>query len=233
MDKIKVVLIDIDNTLLSFSEYVKNSMKEGFSHFGLKPYSEDMFHIFEEVNNGLWRQIEQGTLSFEELKQIRWNRIFQELHIDFDGITFEKYFREQLFDSAIPEPGAMDLLNYLSSKYTLCAVSNGPYHQQMHRLEIGGMIGYFAHCFISSQVGAQKPSRAFFDYCFKVLRSDGYPHLKPDEVFIIGDSMTSDISGGLEYGIHTCLYRKNVPSVQYGRTAEYEFDSLSDVRNIL
>ena len=36
---IKVALIDIDNTLLSFTGYVKEAMREGFSFFGLKPYT--------------------------------------------------------------------------------------------------------------------------------------------------------------------------------------------------
>ena len=76
---LKVVLIDIDNTLLSFTGYVKEAMREGFSFFGLKPYTEDMFPVFERINNSLWRQIEQGTLSFEELEKCRWNLIFKEL----------------------------------------------------------------------------------------------------------------------------------------------------------
>lgn len=35
----QAVFIDIDNTLLDFEEYVKQSMKTGFEHFGLKPYN--------------------------------------------------------------------------------------------------------------------------------------------------------------------------------------------------
>ena len=162
---IKVVLIDIDNTLLSFSGYVKEAMRDGFSSFGLKPYTDDMFPVFEEINNSLWRQIEQGTLTFEELMKCRWNLIFKALEIDFDGEVFEEFFRKNLFYSAVPEDGALDLLNYLCRKYTLCAASNGPYEQQMNRLRIGKMRDCFTHCFISSQIGAQKPSRQFFDYC--------------------------------------------------------------------
>ena len=85
---IKVVFIDIDNTLLSFTGYVKEAMKEGFSHFGLKPYTEAMFPVFERINNSLWRQLEQGTLSFEELTECRWDLILKELGIegDYEGI---------------------------------------------------------------------------------------------------------------------------------------------------
>ena len=89
---IKVVLLDIDNTLLSFSGYVKEAMRDGFSRFGLKPYTDEMFPIFEKINNSLWRQLEQGAMTFEELLECRWNRIFKALEIDFDGKKFEEVF---------------------------------------------------------------------------------------------------------------------------------------------
>ena len=230
---IKVILIDIDNTLLSFTGYVKETMREGFSYFGLKPYTEDMFPVFERINNSLWRQLEQGALTFEELIDCRWDLIFKALDIDFDGKAFEEYFRERLFYSAVPEDGAVDLLQYLSSKYTLCAASNGPYDQQMNRLRVGEMIDYFDHCFISSQIGAQKPSRQFFDRCFSILRESGFPDLAPDEVVIIGDSISSDISGGIDYGMHTCLYQKNTMPGRDNSAAEHVVGRLSEIKRIL
>jgi 2-haloacid dehalogenase len=230
---IKVVLIDIDNTLLSFTGYVKEAMRKGFSFFGLKPYTEAMFPVFEKINGSLWRQIEQGTLTFEELEKCRWNLIFKELGIDFDGMAFEEYFREKLFYSAVPEDGAEDLLKYLSRKYTLCAASNGPYEQQINRLKIGKMDEYFTYCFISSRIGAQKPSRQFFDYCFSVLKEIEYPDLEPEEVIIIGDSVSSDISGGREYGMHTCLYQKSETLEKGDHVADYVVRNLAEIKTIL
>lgn len=230
---IKVVLIDIDDTLLSFSGYVKEAMRDGFALFGLKPYTDAMFPVFERINDSLWGQIEQGTLAFEELIKCRWNLIFKELGIDFDGSVFEEYFRKKLFSSAVPEDGAVDLLDYLHSKYMLCAVSNGPYEQQMNRLRIGKMIDYFSHCFISSQIGAQKPDRQFFDHCFKVLREDAFPGLLPGEMMIIGDSISSDISGGIDYGMHTCLYQKNTTPESKTFGIEYVVNSLAAIKEIL
>ena len=230
---IKAVLIDIDNTILSFSGCVKESMREGFSFFGLKPYTEEMFPIFERINNSLWKQIEQGTLTFEKLKEVRWNMIFEEIGIDFDGRLFEEYFREKLFYSAIPEDGAVDMLKYLSGKYTLCVASNGPYEQQMNRLRIAGMRDYFTHFFISSQIGAQKPSKQFFDYCISTLKEAEFPELEPGEVIIIGDSLSSDMSGGIEYGMHTCLYQKNSRTEREYPGVDYVISSLAEINNIL
>lgn len=143
---IQVVLIDIDNTLLSFLGYIKEAMRDGFAQYGLKPYTEAMFPVFERINNSLWEQIEQGTLSFEKLTEIRWNMIFHALGISFDGRIFERYFRDKLFSSAVPEPGAVELLEYLSHRYRLCIASNGPYEQQINRLRVGKMYD-FSHTF--------------------------------------------------------------------------------------
>ena len=204
----KAIFWDIDNTLLSFDEYVKHTMKEGFAHFGLKSYEPYMYDSFTTENNKLWRGIEEGTLTFGELEKVRWNNIFRVLDIDFDGVVFEKYFRAKLFDSAIPEAGAYEALDYLKKKYILCVASNGPYEQQVHRLEIADMKKYFDYIFVSEKVGASKPSGKFFAYAFEEINRNRDEIISPDETMIIGDSLTSDIEGGAKYGMQTCLYRR-------------------------
>lgn len=204
----KVIFIDIDNTLLSFDAYVKHTMKEGFETFGLKPYESWMFETFTKVNNGLWQQIEQGTLTFQELEKIRWNRVFEALRIAFDGVVFEKYFREALYESAIPEEGAYELLEHLHGKYLLCAASNGPYQQQVHRLEIADMKKYFTHLFVSEKIGISKPATEFFDRAFQIVNEGEKEPVLPEECMMIGDSLTSDIEGGQMYGMKTCFYRR-------------------------
>ena len=230
---IKVIFLDIDNTLLSFSGYVREAMREGFSLFGLPEYEESFFPVFERINNGLWKQIEQGTLTFEELIKIRWNRIFRELGISFDGVVFEDYFRKKIFDSAVPEPGAEELLQYLSRRYTLCAASNGPFDQQINRLRKGQMYDYFSFFFISSRLGAQKPDALFFDRCFRELRENGFPQLTPEEVMIIGDSVSADTQGGKNYGLKTCLYRKSAAPGEKDASADHIVSSLAEVMQIL
>lgn len=204
----KVIFLDIDNTLLSFNEYVKQTMKTGFAEFGLKAYEPYMYELFTEENNKLWRQIEDGTLTFQELEKIRWNKVFEAIGISFDGVVFEKYFREALHESAIPEEGAYELLEYLSQKYIVCAASNGPHEQQIHRLEIANMRKYFDYIFVSEQVGASKPATAFFDYAFREINQDREEPIVPEECLMVGDSLTSDVEGGRRYGMNTCLYRK-------------------------
>ncbi len=73
----------------------------------------------------------------------------------------------------------------------------------------------------------------FFDYCFEELRASEFPKLSPKETVIIGDSISSDISGGIKYGMHTCLYQKNtVPNVDLFKV-DHVVASLAEIERIL
>ncbi|MBR5295457.1 MAG: HAD family hydrolase, partial [Clostridia bacterium] len=91
--EIKAVLIDIDDTLLDFDAYVKESMKTGFQKFGFPPFREEMYQVFLGINTQLWGDLEKGILTFQELKSKRWSMVLEALNIDFDGNIFENYFR--------------------------------------------------------------------------------------------------------------------------------------------
>ena len=228
----QAVFIDIDNTLLDFEEYVKQTMKTGFEHFGLKPYEPYMYDIFTTENNKLWRMIEEGTITFPKLEKVRWNNVFHALGIEFDGETFEKYFRHALNESAIPVAGAYDMLEYLHGKYILCAASNGPYDQQLHRLELAGMKKFLSYFFISEQIGASKPSEEFFARSFEILNNGREKPIMPNETIIIGDSMSSDMAGGRNFGMKSCYfsYGKDISHVQ---GVDFAVERLDMVRGIL
>lgn len=253
---IKAVFLDIDNTLLDFDAYVKDSMKVGFEKYGLKKYEDWMFPIFQEINHEMWGRLEQGTLSYQELLKIRWNKVFEALGISFDGWEFEQFFKDYLFDSAIPVEGAMELLEYLKGKYVICAASNGPYEQQVNRLTKGGMIGYFDYLFISERIGVAKPSKLFFETAIRELNQKGSvrenvtrknlenesPEQKsleegnqilPEEILIIGDSLTSDMTGGIDSGLKTCLFDWKCGGDTKGLPIDYVVHTLKEIQEIL
>lgn len=230
---LKVILFDIDNTLLSFDEYVKEAMKSGFKKFEICEYSDGMFDIFNQINTGLWQQIEKGKITLNELEEIRWNMIFEHLGVSGDGAAFEKFFRDCLFESAIPENGAVELLGYLHGGYVLCAASNGPYHQQVNRLKISGMLPFFSDLFISEEIGCSKPSEEFFDACLKRLNSRMKQNILPEEIMIIGDSLSSDIAGGINYGLKTCYYNPHMKAIPCELKPDYVVTTLKEIKNIL
>ena len=230
---IKAILLDIDNTLLSFDEYVKDAMRTGFKEFNLCKYDESMFSVFTEINNKLWHSLEKGEIDLEGLKKVRWSMIFESLGISYDGVLFEKYFRSRLFESAIPVNGAMELLSYLHGKYILCAASNGPYNQQVNRLKICGMLPYFEHLFISEEIGYSKPSEKFFEACLNRLNASSVDRITPDEIMMIGDSLSSDMAGGIQFGTRTCFYNPNRKLIPCEINLNYHVTSLNEIKSIL
>lgn len=145
---------------------------------------------------------------------------------------FEKYFRRALYDSAIPVPHAQEMLHYLSGRYILCAASNGPYEQQVHRLEAGEMKAYFDYIFISEKLGASKPSEIFFERAFAALNEGREEAIVPSDTIIIGDSLSSDIEGGRKFGMKTCLFNHAAIDCSEN-TADYIINELSEIEKIL
>lgn len=222
---IKAVFIDIDGTLLDFEACVEESMRIGLTENGIE-YKPEMLETFHRINNGLWRDLEQGKLTFEKLLEIRWATIFEALEIKLDGPEFEKYFRKRLHESAIPMEGSCEMLEYLSGKYRLFAASNGPHEQQVQRMEKAGMAKYFEEIFTSGKIGAEKPSADFFAYCFENVGD-----VEPEESAMLGDSLTSDMKGGFDFGMKTVWF--NLNGKEAPEWIDNEIKSLDEVKNIL
>jgi len=227
---IKAVFLDIDGTLLDFDAYVRDAMITGFREFGLPEYREEMWEVFERINNGLWKRIEQGTLTIRELRNTRWQLIFGELGFEADGTGFEDYFRGRLFSSAIPVSGADELMKYLAGRYIICAASNGPFLQQQNRIRLAGWSDIFDYLFISETLGVSKPDTAFFDRALDILKADGHDVL-PGEILMIGDSLSSDMTGGINAGLKTCWYDPRGKSTEL--KPDYVISALDQLKSIL
>ncbi|MBQ4425490.1 MAG: HAD-IA family hydrolase [Lachnospiraceae bacterium] len=229
-----IVFLDIDNTLLDFDACCRETISRGFRRFGLGEYDAAREQLFHQVNNALWQALECGELSFEELKAVRFFRVFEAMHIVSDGPAFESFFRESLHEVCIPEPGAFELLSFLKGRgYYLCTASNGPYDQQRHRLDLAGMLPYFDQLFISEDIGASKPSPVFFETAFARLPEALRTSFSPSDCTIIGDSLTSDILGGLQAGLHTIWYRRRGAAEREDIIPERTVLSLQEIENIL
>ena len=224
---ITTIFIDIDNTLLDFDLCAADSIRSGFADWKI-PYTDFIFDTFREINESLWKRIEKGTLTREELLKTRWQIIFDKLGIKKSGIEFEQVFIRYLTQSHSQVEGAAELVKYLSRKYMICATSNAPHEQQLIRLEKAGMLQYITHVFTSEQIGYSKPGKEFFDACFAQLKNTN-----KDEVLLIGDSITADIDGGVSYGLKTCWFNHDKVAVPPDLKADHVFNSLEEIKNLL
>lgn len=221
-----VVFIDIDDTLLDFTKCANDAIKSACSKFGV-PYTTTLVDTFHPINLDLWHRLEKKEVTKEKLFDTRFQIVFDKLGIKADGIAFETAFRENFHESAILVDGARDLLEYLRSKYKVYVASNASMHQQTNRMKKAELDGYIDGYFVSEEIGFPKPQKEFFDACFKAL-----PDVKPQDVVMIGDSLSADIKGACEYGLKTIWYNhRNEPTSDV--KCDYIVSRLSEVKNIL
>jgi HAD superfamily hydrolase (TIGR01549 family) len=99
-----------------------------------------------------------------------------------------------------------------SKDMKIYAITNGVKRVQTKRLSLVNITKFFEKIYISEEVGFQKPEQQYFDY---VLKDLGYPN--KNDIVILGDSLTSDIQGGINCGIDTIWFNphKNKSTVKY------------------
>mgnify|MGYP002766993314 FL=1 len=224
---IKTVLIDIDNTLLDFDAGTKLAIKTLFPKYGI-PYSDGVLKTFASENAKLWDKIEKGELTKDELRRIRWNTIFRVLGVECDGEKFEKDYEDIVANTAVPIDGSEELLKYLKQNFSVYAVTNGFVKLQKKRLALCSFDKYFDGLFISEEIGANKPSKEFFDAVFKAL---SFP--EKESVILIGDSLSADISGGNAYGIKTVLFENNPAGKNTDIIPTFTVRSLREIEKLL
>lgn len=223
----KLVFIDVDDTLLDFEECSKYAIKRCCKDADIE-YSDDIYKVFRPHNDRLWEKIEDGSLTKDELYGMRWTHIFDVLGINCDGLKFEENFRYYASLSAVPVKGAVDILEYLHGKYILCTASNASYERQYGRLKQADMLKYFDKLFASGDVGCQKPMPLFFERCMA-----HFPEISKDDTVIIGDSLTADIKGGNNYGIRTIWFNRQRKPHTEDMIPDCTVYDLCEIKNIL
>lgn len=200
---IKVVFIDIDNTIIDFNKSAISAMNMAAFERGVE-LPDDIYTVYKSINGILWKAYERGEISMQDIFDRRWEVIFSKVGIEHDGKAFEADYRRFLSESAVTIEGAEELLDYLSERYTVCAASNGVLKQQINRLKCAGLYSYVNDVYTSDALGFQKPSKEFFVECLKrascLLPEEKLP-IWNGEAVMIGDSLTADINGIRKYGI--------------------------------
>ena len=223
----KKLLLDVDGTLLDFDRSAEKGLETLFRQRGY-PFDEKIFPLYEKINVGLWERYERGEIPRERVLVDRFTIMFEELGIDEKGETFEDDFREQLEQNPFWIEGAEELLRDLRPRYDLYIVTNGVARTQKARFAATGLDSYVKTVFISEEIGAQKPQKAYFDYCLA--------HIGPfekSEILLVGDSLTADILGANRAGIPSCWFNPKGKKNNGEARPDFEIRRLSDLREIL
>ena len=83
--------------------------------------------------------------------------------------------------------------------------------------------------FISEAMGVAKPAKEFFAYCLNKINEHQGTSLLPQEVLMIGDSLSSDIAGAKAFGMQTCFYDKHKTGDTKGLCPDYRVEQLAEL----
>ena len=224
---IKYILLDLDDTVYDFHKSEKLAISETLKSFGVLP-SDTVVKRYSEINRDCWRMLEEGIMTRDEILLERFRRLFAELSVECDADLVRIAYEKNLSECAIFVEGAAELIASLRGKYILAIASNGTARVQDKRIAKGNISPLFDYIFISERLGATKPSPLFFDKCLITMGAGNR-----DEVLIVGDSLSSDIKGGLNSGIHSCHFDKTGDTVYKNITPEYRITKLSELHSVL
>ncbi|MCC2686593.1 MAG: noncanonical pyrimidine nucleotidase, YjjG family [Paenibacillaceae bacterium] len=222
----KILLFDLDDTLLDFGANEMDSLTKLFTQHGYS-FSDELFGIYDAVNKQLWADYENGNIALDEVLNSRFSKTMLKLGKIVDGTEWENQYRELLGNGSQLIDGALELCQSLSVSHRLFVITNGITKTQIKRLKQSGLYEFFEDIFDSQSIGFQKPSKQFFNYVMAHIEN-----FHASEALIIGDSLSTDIKGGILSGIDTCWIKRNphLSSAEFQST--YTITSLAELRDI-
>ena len=221
------VLLDLDDTLLDFHKAEAIALTKTLVGMGIEP-KESTIKRYSQINARQWELLEEGKATREQVLTNRFEILFEELGIERSGYEARLSYEGHLAVGHYFMDGAQELLETLKGRYVLYIVSNGTAVVQDGRIKSAGISPYFKEIFISELIGFNKPDPEFFRLCFE--RMEGF---EKERCIIVGDSLSSDIKGGINAGINTCWYNPRGKTPREDIKPDYEIKSLNELPKLL
>ena len=228
MKKYEVICFDADDTLLDFRRAEKYALEKSLQAFGIVYEAERHLLIYSQINRVVWQEMEQGLLPQEELNSERFRRLAQVLQKAFDPYEFGDIYLKALSEASFLLDGALDLVSYLKGKYRLLVITNGFQMVQTRRIGESALAPYLDGVIISEAVKCAKPEPGIFQHALERI-----DHRDKSKVLMVGDSLSSDIQGGINFAIDTCWFNPNGIVNEGPIMPNYEIAKLLDLKKII
>lgn len=219
-----VLLCDADDTVLDFQAAMRLAMVNLKKAFGIKCDDQTLIETFHECTTEVFRRLERGEIDRATLGRLRFEMLCDRLGESLDGEQANTFFFEEIMKTRFVRQGALEFLRDIRARgVKVYIVTNSFTHVAKQRLK--ALDGYIDGAFISQEVGFDKPNVKYFEFVHEQIGS-------PDKsrMLILGDSNTSDIAGGIAFGIDTCFFD---PSGQKPTSADYRAKDYDEVLELI
>jgi len=214
---------DADGTLFDYNRAEATAIRKAFELLRLQ-FADEYLDVYREINQGLWQALERHEIKPDVLRVRRFELLLEALKLTGSPDEMSTVYVEQLGLCTELMDGAYEVLQTLHGRCQIAIITNGLQTVQRSRLERSTIRGFVDELIISEEIGAAKPHAAYFDAAFA---QTGHP--RKSDVLIVGDSLTSDIQGGVDYGIDTCWYNPAGEPKPEGLPITYEIGYLREL----
>lgn len=218
---IDTILLDLDDTILDFHKAEASAIRKSLIDMDLSA-TDEIAAEYSRINAAQWALLEKKVLTRDEILHRRFDLLFDYLNVTRDSDKMLRIYENYLSQGHYFIDGAEDVLGKLKADYRLYLVSNGTLTVQKSRIKSAGIAPCFEDIFISEEIGCDKPSARFFDICFKKAGN-----IRRRDTVIVGDSLSSDILGGINAGIRTVWYNPRRKPIKNNVVPDYQIDTLS------
>ncbi|HAO61968.1 MAG TPA: noncanonical pyrimidine nucleotidase, YjjG family [Erysipelotrichaceae bacterium] len=224
----EVLIFDADDTLFDFAASERIALRNTILEFQIDYDEAHHLPIYQTINDAIWKEFEEGTITQKKLKTERFRRFAEKLDVVLDEHRFATLYMKHLSEASILLPKAEELILTLSQKVRMAIITNGLTDVQEKRIRKSVIAHHFEVIAISEELGIAKPDPGIFQFIFDRMKIEDL-----SKVLMIGDSLYSDIQGGINAGIATCWYRSGDSRNPKGIQATHEIDDLDQILEIL
>ena len=192
------------------------------------PSGDAYIERYSEINEMMWKMLERGEISKPRLIVERFERFLSEFSLDANAERLSELYFERLSRQTFLFDGVEELLQKLYNTHRLFIITNGVKRVQDGRMSRSPITKYFEKIFISEVVGYEKPSRKFFEIVTAQI-SD----FDIRDAIVVGDSLTSDIKGGIDAGIDTCWYNPDGKTAPSDMPITYTVRELAEILDVV
>lgn len=228
MKQYRNLLFDIDMTILNYQATEDAALDALFHELGIV-VSPSLKASYKKYNLNRWKQYEKGEISWEVLNEHMFDLFLAKYcGVHLDGKMVTRHYLNYVCQGKETMPGAQAMLEKLAPRYQLLAVTNGQERVQWARIKNAHVAQYFDGVYISEAVNAQKPDPAIFRYVF-----DHQSGVNPKNSLMIGDSLSSDVQGGVNAGIDTLWLDWHHQKEPVQPHPTYTVHNLAEITNLL
>lgn len=226
MKKYTTLYFDLDNTILDFTATEHNAVEQLLKLHNL-PVSDEIIAKYSAINQTWWERFEKGEIEKSQIFEGRFKTFLEFYGFKASSEKMSADYFGLLASGHDVIDGAEAVLKYVKNNgYTVCITTNGISKTQYRRIAESGLKRYFDYVFVSEQAGHQKPEKEYFDY---VMANS--PEKDKSKIIVIGDSQSSDILGGINFGVDTCWL--NPKGQEAVNIPTYEIENILQIKNIL